>query len=220
MKRAMTESAKAEKAKLILDTAYKMFQTGTFEEIKMNDVAKAANISNGTLFYYYGTKEILFMEMLFREYEERFRRFTELLLAYEKMNREDFKAFFLGEMDMLLDPNSVLVRLSAIKNTVLEKNIDEQTAQKDSVMLYTSLTRIVSQISERTEFLSETDCFDLLLAQNAILVGFANMADLPDVMLKAIEEHNLQAFQIDFKARSLAAMELYITGLYERLKKS
>lgn len=217
MKRAMTESAKAEKAKLILDTAYEMFQHSSFEEIKMNDVAKAACLSNGTLFYYFGTKEILFMEMLFREYEKRFQTFNDLLLPYERMTFAEFRTFFLGEMESILDPDSTLIRLSAIKNTILEKNIDRDTALKESKMLYASLGKTVGLFLERVDLLSEAVCFDLLLAQNAIIVGFANMACMPEVMLQAIEEHQLDGFKIDFKTQSLAAMDYYLAGLQARL---
>ncbi|MBW7455431.1 TetR family transcriptional regulator [Paenibacillus sepulcri] len=218
MKRAMTESAKAEKAKLILDTAREMYQNSTFDKIKMSDIAKAAKVSNGTLFYYYSTKEILFMEMLFLEYEKRFQNFVNVLLPFQTMTLEAFKTFFLSEMESILDQDSMLIRLSAIKNTILEKNIDQETAVKDSTGLYAILDHIVRLLTERVSLLNAEAFYDLLLAQNAIIVGYANMASMPEVLLKAIDDHELEGFRIDFKKNALTAMDYYLVGLFEKLK--
>lgn len=220
MKRAMTESAKAEKAKMILDIAREMYQHGKFEEIKMNDIAKAAKVSNGTLFYYFSTKEMLFMEMLFLEYEERFRNFLNMLSPFDTMSYDEFKAFFLSEMEGILEQDSVFIRLSAIKNTILEKNIDEATAIKASTTLYASLEPIVRFLTERVSFLNAESFFNLLVAQNAIIVGYVNIASMPDVMVKAIAEQKLKDFKIDFKENALTAMEYFLDGLYESQKRN
>jgi AcrR family transcriptional regulator len=218
MKRAMTESAKAEKAKLILDTAYELYKKSTFDEIKMSDIAKAANVSKGTLFIYYSTKEILFMEMLFLEYEKRYLNLENLILSLETMTYEEFKTLFLSEMESILDQDSVLIRLSAIKNTILEKNIDYDTAIKASMGLYASLEKIVRLLTERVKYLTVESSFDLLLAQNAIIVGYVNMASIPEVLRNVIDDNDLKGFRLDFKKNALIAMEYYLDGLYDRQK--
>ena len=218
MKRAMTESAKAEKAKMILDIAREMYQHGKFEEIKMSDIAKAANVSNGTLFYYYSTKEILFMEMLFLEYEARFRNFLNLLRPVEAMAYEEFKRFFLSEMAGILVQDSVFIRLSAIKNTILERNIDENTAVKASTALYASLEPIIELLTERVSFINRELFYNLMVAQNAIIVGYVNVASMPDVMLQVIAKQQLTDFKIDFRQNALTAMEYYLDGLYRSLQ--
>jgi AcrR family transcriptional regulator len=218
MKRAMTDSAKAEKAKLILDTAREMYRNRDFDEIKMSDIAKAANVSNGTLFYYYKTKEILFMEMLFQEYVKRFQNFANILLPHGAMTYDEFKTFFLDEMASILDQKSLLIRLSAIKSTILEKNIDLETAVKDSTGLYPILENIVGLLSERVSVLNAEAFYELLLAQNALIVGYVNMASMPDVLLQAIDEHELEGFKVNFKNNALTAMEYYLVGFYERWK--
>jgi AcrR family transcriptional regulator len=218
MKRAMTESAKAEKAKLILDTAYELYKKSTFDEIKMSDIAKAANVSKGTLFYYYDTKETLFMEILFLEYEKRFLNFENLILPLEAMTHEEFKTLILNEMESILDQDSVLIRLSAIKTAILEKNIDYDTAIKASIGLYVSLEKIVRLLTERVEYLTVESSYDLLVAQNAIIVGYVNMASIPEVLRKVIDDNDLEGFKVDFKKNALIAMEYYLDGLYERQK--
>ncbi|WP_144415305.1 TetR family transcriptional regulator [Paenibacillus durus] len=218
MKRAMTESAKAEKAKLILDTAYELFKKSTFNDIKMMDIAKAANVSKGTLFNYYSTKEVLFMEMLYIEYGKHLNNLMNLISQYETMSHEDFKHFFLSWMESILDPDSVLIRLNAIKNTILEKNIDYETAIKDKVDMYAFLEKIGEMLAERVEYLTAEASIDLLMAQNAMIVGYVNMASVPDVIRKAIDDNELEGFKVDFNKSALAAMEYYLDGLYVKKK--
>lgn len=218
MKRAMTDSAKAEKAKLILDAAYALYKKRSFDEIKMTDIAKAARVSNGTLFFYYSTKETLFMEIMFLEYEKRFQRFESLLLSLGTMSFLEFKRVFLQEMESILDENSVLIRLSAIKSTILEKNIDHDTAVKITLGLFASLEKIVQLLNERLEFFTTEFFYELLQAQNAIIVGYVNAASMPDVIHRVILDHKLDGFRVDFKKNALTAMEYYLDGLHERQK--
>jgi AcrR family transcriptional regulator len=180
----------------------------------MSDIAKAANVSKGTLFYYYDTKETLFMEILFLEYEKRFLNFENLILPLETMTHEEFKTLFLNEMESILDQDSVLIRLSAIKTTILEKNIDYDTAIKASIGLYASLDKIVRLLTERVENLTVEYSYDLLLAQNAIIVGYVNMASIPEVLRKVIDDNELEGFRVDFKKNALIAMEYYLDGVY------
>ncbi|MFD2670694.1 TetR family transcriptional regulator [Marinicrinis sediminis] len=220
MKRAMTESAKAEKAKLILDTAYRLFQHQTFNEIKMMDIARAAQVSKGTLFNYYRTKEILFIEMLYVEYEKRLTQFVQLLSEYEMMDHETFKQFMLDEMATILDPDSVMIRLSAIKNSILENNIDYETAVKDKVEMYAGLEKVGALLAEKVAYLTVDSAMQVIMAQNAIIIGYIHIARVPDIIQRAIEENELEGFKVDFKAHSLQAMGYYLDGLYMHAKKT
>lgn len=215
MRRAMTDSAKAEKAKLILDAAYELYKESTFENIKMSDIAKAANVSKGTLFYYYSTKETLFIEIMFMEYEKRFNDFEDLLLPLKSITYMEFKDLFLKEMESILDPNSVLIRLIAIKSTILEKNIDYDTTIKVSLGLFTSLDKIVRLLVERMEYFTTESYYELLQAQNAIIIGYLNTTSIPEKMHTVLVDHKLEGFRLDFKKHALLAMEYYLDGLYE-----
>ncbi|WP_059049373.1 TetR family transcriptional regulator [Paenibacillus senegalimassiliensis] len=219
MRRAMTDVAKAEKAKLILNVAYDLYKNSTFEDIKMIDIAKAANVSKGTMFFYYSTKEILFMEILFLEYEKRFKGFEELLLPLGKMTYEEFKVFFLQEMAGILDEKSVFIRLSAIKSTILERNIDYETTVKVSLGMFTSLERIVRLLVERVAGFTEDDFYELFQAQHAIIVGFKNVVSMPEAMSQVIIDQKIERYRVEFKSHALIAMEYYLEGWNDRQRK-
>lgn len=212
MRRAMTDVAKAEKAKLILNVAYDLYKNSTFEDIKMIDIAKAANVSKGTMFFYYSTKEVLFMEILFLEYEKRFKGFEDLLLPLGKMSYEEFKVFFLKEMAGMLDENSVFIRLSAIKSTILERNINYETAMKVSLGMFASLERIVHLLVERVEEFAEAAFYELFQAQHAIIVGYKSVVSVPDAMQQVMIDQQVERYRVEFKSHALMAMEYYLDG--------
>lgn len=218
MKRAMTEDAKTAKAKLILNKAYELYLESNFTELKMIDIARSAGVSKGTLFNYFKTKEILFMEMLFREYDKRIFQLEERILSYHEMTYNEFKVFFLKEMEELLEPSSAYIRLNAIKNSILEKNIDYETAMKDKVNLHHQMMRISKLLSERVAILTPEDVLDLYVVQNVIIIGYYNMTQMPDDLKKMIDDHGLEGFAIDYSRSSLRTMETYLEGLYNRKK--
>ncbi len=218
-RRAMTDRAKADKAQSFVIAAYDLYKEQSFEAIKMSDIAKVAGVSKGTLFLYYKTKESLFMEIMFQEYEKRFARFENMLLPLETMTLESFKILFLNEMESILDQDSVFVRLIAIKSTVLEKNIDYETMVKVSVGLFTLLEKIVQLLTNRLPVLTAESYFELLQAQNAIIIGYANTASLPIAMHQVLGDHKLDGYRVNFKKHALLAMEYYMDGLFERSRR-
>lgn len=218
MARAITERAKAEKANLILEKAYELYESGSFKSIKMIDIAKASSVSKGTLFNYFSTKEMLFLEILRRQQENRFESIIEELKQYDTLSHEAFKKIILDEMDSILIEDSPLIRLTAILHIILEENLDYETAYNFKKRLYDVAMGIGALIAERVDYLTVDDCMELFLAQHAIIVGYRNMANVPEVIKQVIDEHAMEALKTDFKGSALNAMELYMEGLH--MKKS
>ncbi|MDF2936205.1 MAG: hypothetical protein K0Q90_1578 [Paenibacillaceae bacterium] len=215
-RRAMTDCAKAEKAQSIVGAAYDLYKEQPFEAIKMTDIAKTAGVSKGTLFLYYKTKESLFMEIMFQEYEKRFARFEDMLLPLKSMTLESFKTLFLNEMESILDQDSVFVRLLAIKSAVLEKNVDYETMIKVTAGLFSILEKIVQLLTCRLPVLSAASYYELLQAQNAIIIGYSHATSLPSAMYQVLDDHKLDRYRVNFKKHALLAMDYYLSGLLER----
>ncbi len=213
MKRATTDQAKAKKATLILQKAYELYESTTFHELKMVDIAKAAQVSKGTLFNYFPSKEALFMEILFEEYRKRMTLVEDNLSQIETMTLVEFQDWFLQGMAYVLDHEPVYIRLIMIKNTILEQNIRLEVAMKDKVEMHDSLVRLTTMICQRVPGLPPEVVGELYNVQNALLIGFASMANMPKSIEEGIEVHNLDGFKVDLKGQSLAAMAAYMKGV-------
>jgi len=214
MARAITETAKAAKANHILEKAYELYEKGTFKSIKMIDIANASGVSKGTMFNYFSTKEKLFLEILKREYQV---RFENLISSFKKQNVLDFEGFkniILNEMESILLEDSVLMRLTAIMHNILEENLDYETALSFKLDFHNFMMTIANIIVERVDCITLDDCKNLFMTQHALIVGYRNMSNVPDVVKQVLEDHDLNDFKIDFKQNVLKAMELYLDGLY------
>jgi len=214
MARAITETAKAAKANHILEKAYELYEKGTFKSIKMIDIANASGVSKGTMFNYFSTKEKLFLEILKREYQV---RFENLISSFKKQNVLDFEGFkniILNEMESILLEDSVLMRLTAIMHNILEENLDYETALSFKLDFHNFMMTIANIIVERVDCITLDDCKNLFMTQHALIVGYRNMSNVPEVVKQVLEDHDLNDFKIDFKKNVLKAMELYLDGLY------
>ncbi len=214
MKRAMTDTAKAMRAQEILDAAIALYQDASFEEIKMIDIAKKAKVSKGTLFNYYKSKESLFMEILFIEYDKRFSEMKKRILAYESMDEKDFRKFILDELKSILDENSVYMRLSAIKNSILEKNVDYDMILKDKKELYENGMQIAYELAKRFNRFTAEEFMDFFMAQTAITMGVLSMSKTPEPLMLGMEEHALTGFKIEFQDKTLEMMETFMDGYF------
>ncbi len=214
MKRAMTDTAKAMRAQEILDAAIALYQDASFEEIKMIDIAKKAKVSKGTLFNYYKSKESLFMEILFIEYDKRFSEMKKRILAYESMDEKDFRKFILDELKSILDENSVYMRLSAIKNSILEKNVDYDMILKDKKELYENGMQIAYELAKRFNRFTPEEFMDFFMAQTAITMGVLSMSKTPEPLMLGMEEHALTGFKIEFQDKTLEMMETFMDGYF------
>ena len=218
MARAITETAKAAKANHILEKAYELYEKGTFKSIKMIDIANASGVSKGTMFNYYSTKEKLFLEMFKREFEKRVDFFSNELKKYDTLDHFQFKKFVLDEMENILIEDSVLIRLTIIIHITLEENIDYDSALTFKQETYDLFIYLGKLIAERVDYLTEHEAMEIFMAQHAIIVGYRNIANVPDVIKQVINEQELKGFKIDFKGDALKAMTYYLDGLYEKKK--
>ena len=55
---------------LIIDAARQVFGTKTYDQVSMNEIAKAAGIAKSSIYTYFPNQEALFVETAFRDTEE------------------------------------------------------------------------------------------------------------------------------------------------------
>ncbi|MDX8363413.1 TetR/AcrR family transcriptional regulator [Cytobacillus sp. IB215316] len=218
-KRAMTDDAKAKKATHIINVARECYMNSTFKDIKMSDIAQKAGVSKGTLFNYFTSKEHLFTSLLLVEYEKWTKHIEKVLSEIDEMDFNDFKKFFLNEMQHILDPNSIYIRLSALKNSILESNMDVETVAKVKKEIYDIGYRMCALLANKFEPFSQEVMVELFLIQDAIITGFANTAIIPDHVQYALKKHNLDGVSLNFRESSLKVMEYYLDGFYDQYTK-
>ncbi len=94
------------KRRQILDGARKVFLADGFDAASMNEVARRAGVSKGTLYVYFASKEELFAELI----REEKRKQAEQLCRFETDDgdlRTTLKRFGVALLDLMLRPASI-----------------------------------------------------------------------------------------------------------------
>jgi AcrR family transcriptional regulator len=214
MARAMTKEAKEEKRKWIIEQAFLLYKDNTFHSFRMEDLANHCNISKGLLFKYFRTKEILFFQMLDQEYTEMFHATKQAFLQHEFITKEVIKETLIGLTYKLFQPTSMLVRLSRIKNIILEQNIDYEYAAHHKISLSEISGQMFMEIEKRLKGVSPKEFQNVFSVNTALLYGFLNSCTTSDVMKQVIKEYNLKQYDIDPIKETVDAFTIYINGYF------
>lgn len=219
-KRARSQEAKEEKAGAILDMAAQMFSTTEFEKIKMSEIAKALGISNGILFVYFKTKEMLFLQLLMREYERRLDKMEQRIRNEDISNYELLKKLIMEEMTETIEYSDMYIRLISIRDAILEKNTDLEKMIETKQWLHSRVRDLAQLIHERCMIFSTEEIIKTFLVQESILVGCKLCSSLPKDILDIIDTYQLDGFKFAFKENALRMMSFYLDGLYCQSNKS
>ena len=105
---------RAERERRILESATRLFSAGRFDEVLMDDIARAAGVAKGTLYGYFPGKEELYFAVVFdgisrlnerlesgadeqMDPEEKLREMIHALVSFLKRNRFFFRLMFVED---------------------------------------------------------------------------------------------------------------------------
>ena len=109
----LTEARREE----IINACEKLYQTMSFKEITLRDIAGATSFTRTSIYNYFQTKEEIFLALLTREYN---RWIDELssILEHEKMSREEFA----GAIAHSLENRAQLLKIMSMNHYDMEEN--------------------------------------------------------------------------------------------------
>jgi AcrR family transcriptional regulator len=152
---------------LIIDAARKVFGTKTYDQVSMNEIAKAAGIAKSSIYTYFPNQEALFVETAFRDTE----KFIALLKQRVKKTDQISLGVFINDyLDHNIE-NDAHWRM--ITHFALHGNIGEASAQKlnrISIQVMDLLEMVIKKIGYRgeTRLLAHT----LFAALSGIMISF------------------------------------------------
>ncbi len=93
---------KDDKKKLIRKTSYNVFKKYGYDKTTMNEIARETGLSKSALYYYYESKEDLFLDLIFHG-KVVFQEELKLKIYNEKDAIKRFKLFITEPFDILID---------------------------------------------------------------------------------------------------------------------
>ena len=208
--RARQAEQKQQRRLAILDAAWAMYQTAPYESLTIAGVAERVGLAKGTMYLYFATKEELFLALTERE-------LFAWLAEVDAQLSEERPAWDIPAVVEIacatLDAHPALTRLLAILSTVLEQNIDLETAIRFKRALLERMLRTGALLERRLPFLAPGGGLRTLTRCHALVVGLRHLADPAPIVREALRQPDLTLFNIDFAAELRASVTALLQGM-------
>ena len=195
--RARRDDEKEARRRALLDAARDRFERLPYAEVRMVDVAEAAGLAKGTAFFYFPTKEALFLALL----EELLAGWLEVLDGELEAGGRWSPPRVARLFTQTLVERPILSRLLTVLSTVLEHNVDEAQVLRFKQMLLERLGRTGALLERRLE-LATGEGGRLLLRIDALIIGLRQLADAPPAAAAVLARPEMAPLRVDF-AREL-----------------
>jgi TetR/AcrR family transcriptional regulator len=212
--RAISESEKSERRQEILRTAAALFETCSYDQVNMIDVARQAGIAKGTVYLYFKTKEELFLALLDNAFDHWFTELNQRLVSLPESGIQLRIGSFAAQLTESLNQHGTLLKLLPILHTVLEHNIPFAAALQFKQHLHDHLLQTGMQIERVLPFLRTGQGGQLLLHSYAALIGLQSMVQPSDVVLQVLERPEMSMLVIERDTALQEMVRRLLTGIW------
>ncbi|MGH2495310.1 MAG: TetR/AcrR family transcriptional regulator [Ktedonobacteraceae bacterium] len=211
-RRAVRDEQKEERRQAIVDMAWQLFQDTPYESLTMADVADALRLAKGTIYLYFKTKEELFLAIEVQQLEAFFAE-VDAGLGVILDSEVEVIPQVVELVCEALERRPGLTRLLAILHTILERNIDLETAMRFKYMLKAHFERTGSLLESCLPFLEAGEGAHLLLQSHALVIGLWSLADPAPIVREVLQQPDLQVFEVQFASEFSQALQALLYGL-------
>ena len=211
--RARSKAEKADKRKLILDSAWRLFAAAQGELPTAAAIAREAGVSKGTLYIYFQTKEQIFLSL----FPEKLREWgQEAARAMEAAPGEDLERVA-EALTIYPLRNPLLMQLGGMLRGVLEANAPDE-AIVDMKLRSVEVARDMGQrLSEHLTWLAPQEGAALLMSIYALLSGLWQHSSLPAAVQKKLAKANPEFYGGDQSRVAVDNVTALLMGM--RLRK-
>lgn len=211
-KHAITKDQKSERRQNILDAAKYLFSTTDFKDIKMIDVATMADVSKGSVFLYFKTKEDLFTALLVQEFQAWYRKF-QMILSDGQIRDYINTDILIKLLEKSIFDNDILLRLLSISHSVLEQNLSYEQASEYRQVFYECIHSIGNDLDVLISFFKEGDGCRFIQYCITLIIGLYGSANPPELLDMIDIENEYETFRIIFKHEITSILKVILTGM-------
>ncbi|MBE5808241.1 MAG: TetR/AcrR family transcriptional regulator [Clostridiales bacterium] len=102
----------------IISACEQLYQTMSFKEITLKDIAGATSFTRTSIYNYFQTKEEIFLALMQKEYERWVEELDALCISYSAMSAEAFS----GALAHSLEKRGMLLKLLSMNHFDMEEN--------------------------------------------------------------------------------------------------
>lgn len=211
--RARKDEDKAARRRAILAVAARLLDRQQYHRITMAEVARRCSLAKGTLYLYFRSKEELFLAAL---EEELAGWFDALAVELAKLPPgPDAPERFAAAVVQTLMERETFAELLSLVHTVLEQNIDVQSAMAFKQMLLDRVSGGAAVVERAVPGLPPGSGGRVLLRLHALLVGLRQMADPSPVVAEVLARPEMAPLRIDFEAELADTLAAMVRGMVQ-----
>ena len=214
MNYAKSKEQKLKKRTTLLNEVDRMYQTKSFDEIKILDVASNCGVSKGTVFNYFDSKETLFLTLLIREYGQWFDGLCQRIDGMDGTGEALLIKVVTNYIDQSLERNVRLFHLVGLGHSHLEHNVSLRMAEKYRGFLNDRAAEVGFLMASKVATVTRVQGIKMVVTLHTLFVGHGQMSQLPDVMMKELALDELESYEIDYRVTMLETMKMYFKGLF------
>lgn len=207
--RARREEDKQARRDAILEVAAGLLGRRQFSAITMAEVARRCGLAKGTLYLYFRSKEELFLATLERQLADWFDEVGQSMMRTGSLDPERFGQMMANSVAQ----RETLADLLTILHTVLERNIDPDTALAFKRMLRDKLVTGGKVLEAVLPQVSQGGGAILLLRIHALVVGLRQMSDPAPSVAEVLAQDDLALLRIDFETELAASITALLRGM-------
>jgi AcrR family transcriptional regulator len=212
-KRAISEEQKQQRRRDIIQSAWHLFACNPYEKVTMINVAANINVTKGTLYLYFPTKEALFLAIFSEEIDAVFNDINRgLEISKQNPTIKQFVELLRG----ILQNHPTFIRLTSILHIVLENNVDYQLIYDFKTLIRDQTLKAGSRLEESLSFLEPLEGAQVFLRIHEMIIGCQHVSDPGPVVAKVLDQPGFEVFQIDFATELLENVTNMLYGVKSR----
>jgi len=217
--RARSEEQRAERRRVILDTAAAMLAEMPVEQVSLNELSRRVGLAKSNVLRYFESREAVLLELLDAASRDWLDQLGGVLAAAvdtgaAPAERGDQLAAALAAS---LADRPVLCDLISAQAAVLEHNVSPQVAAKYKRATLANVSALARLALEQVPELGEHDAWRLAGAATMVTGAVWTLSCPSAAMLSAYEaDPALAAMRLDFTATLREMLEVLISGLLAR----
>lgn len=205
--RAVSPAQKESRRDAIVEAAGEALDRGDYAAVRMQGVARAAGLAKGTVYLYFGSKEALFLALIERELGAWFDAVDAGLAGAAAGD-----AAVIEVLTSALAVQPRLPRLLAILHTVLEHNIDFDTAYRFKAMLRRRCQETGAALEGALPRLPPGDGVTLILRMHALVIGLEHGARPAPVVSEVLARPEMALFRVNLLPAFSETLRVLLAG--------
>jgi AcrR family transcriptional regulator len=209
-KRARTDAQKEQRRTALLQAAAQLFEREGFDQVSLNGIARAANISKANIYRYFESREEIFLHLLLDDLRSLRAALVERLMQTAVAGNDG------AVVEALLETfaeHPRLCTLLTVLTAVLERNVDVDTVVWFKASMLAEMGLMLDALEDALPGLSSEQVQRFFSMCHLLLTGIWSASHPPPAVRTALERPELSALVVDYERDLRAALHTVLRGL-------